>query len=397
MVNIIELPNELSLKILSYFEYDKATLCQLALVSSHFRPLAKEALLKHLVLSANLLEDEHNSSFDRILQILVEEPNIATLVRTLTLSWTHQENYPRAEYLLQRLPLLESLYLSVPFFASSEDGKPHRPSFRFLQKHPFNRLTKLQLASDITWLDLTEFMYLPKLEHLNLHHLPPCDAVPLPEKFQGRISPVRSIDLQHCRSALDRSLERLLQRAGKLEVLQLRCGVHYWPLRFGQSLAPAHHTLRSLTITGRGMYIGMDDSRLDLSGFQMLQKVDVFSFLFFSSFRANKARDGLYRLLPQSLLELRIEFPPNTGLIESTPQTVTHVFKGWELDWVMEIALNKATHFPGFSSLSLLERLHVGAQQCEEFILPEPLKLAFEVSSIAFQGWCREGWWRACN
>lgn len=52
--------------------------------------------------------------------MLVEEPNIATLVQTLALSWTdaHPENNRRAKELLKRLPLLKSLDISTSFFSS---------------------------------------------------------------------------------------------------------------------------------------------------------------------------------------------------------------------------------------------------------------------------------------
>jgi hypothetical protein len=312
MANITELANELTLEILLYFEYDKATLCQLALVSSHFRPLAQQVLLKHLTLSVDVLEDEGNSSLDYILKI----PNIATLVQTLSLSWrdAHLKNNSRANHLLKRLPLLESLDISTTLYMPPEYNTILRPSFGSLETHPLNRLTKLKLECDITWLGLIEFMYLPKLEHIYLHHLPPVDTTTLPEKFRGRTSPVRTIVLQQCKSGrpVDHSLKRLLQRAEKLEVLNLTIGqspggaVSYRPFIFGQSLAPARHTLRILTITGPGMDRGMDGSRLDLSSFQKLQRVEVFSLLFFSSTYAHRARDGLYRLLPQSLLELKV-------------------------------------------------------------------------------------------
>jgi hypothetical protein len=61
---------------------------------------------------------------------------------------------------------------------------------------------------------------------------------------------------------------------------------------------------------------------------------------------------------------------------------------GWELEWAIELAINKATHFPGLRSFSLLEQVDTTHYASEEVSPPEALNTAFEESSIAFRGVC---------
>jgi hypothetical protein len=55
----------------------------------------------------------------------------------------------------------------------------------------------------------------------------------------------------------------------------------------------------------------------------------------------------------------------------------------------MELAAHKATHFPRFRSLSLLENVDSMYYFHQEFSPPEVLRMAFEENSIAFHGVCR--------
>ena len=54
----------------------------------------------------------------------------------------------------------------------------------------------------------------------------------------------------------------------------------------------------------------------------------------------------------------------------------------------MELAIHKATRFPAFHSLSLLERVESAEYKLEGFHLPELLKLDLEVNGISFRGKC---------
>lgn len=197
MASISELPNELILNVLSCFEHNKWTLRHLALVSSGFRPLAKQFLLKHLLLSADVEYSESGRpySYGQIMGMLVEDPNTATHVRTLDISWTDSdpENDPRAKNLLTRLPLLEYLEIQTTFSKDTQSPMRPFPSFQFLEDHPFDRLTKLKVDNDIGWIGLTEFLFHPKLNDLFLFCLPQYDTSYLREEFHHRSSPVRRI------------------------------------------------------------------------------------------------------------------------------------------------------------------------------------------------------------
>jgi len=76
------------------------------------------------------------------------------------------------------------------------------------------------------------------------------------------------------------------------------------PSEVGEALTPVQDTLRILTISGPATSPS-DRSRLNLSAFTRLEKVNVIS----NFFLADDAREGLYKLLPQSLLDLRVRSP----------------------------------------------------------------------------------------
>ncbi|KAN0102599.1 hypothetical protein V8E51_010912 [Hyaloscypha variabilis] len=79
-----------------------------------------------------------------------------------------------------------------------------------------------------------------------------------------------------------------------------------------QAVAPLHHTLKVLGITGPGhtSWPPPELSRIVLSGFGTLKRAAMLSNSFFPIQAMDDMGDGLYEVLPHSLLELQIDATP---------------------------------------------------------------------------------------
>jgi len=175
MATITQLPAELLQQLLQNFEDDKATLCHMSLVSPLFATVAQELLLRHLELSVDPDPDGLETSFDQLVKLLDEKPQLSTHVQSLTISSEHAWNQAlkamtRLFNLLSRVTSLRSLDLNHELVLS-EDGLPLFHSC--LDTNPLARLSKLRLRNPfIRWSIFTELLQIPNLDTLVLDHLP---------------------------------------------------------------------------------------------------------------------------------------------------------------------------------------------------------------------------------
>jgi hypothetical protein len=165
MTKFTDLPAELTLEILSYFEYDRTTLRQLCLVSTYFGTLAKQVLLKHVDLRLDVSGAGEKSLFDSLTRMLDRDPSLCWFIRTLVLSWTAP--FPRnniwASELLRRLSNLEFLGISTPMYRSQELNLNFCP--KFLQTHPPNSpMTLKRRGGSFSWAALEELLHLLVLQ-----------------------------------------------------------------------------------------------------------------------------------------------------------------------------------------------------------------------------------------
>lgn len=313
MAAITKLPAELVHQILNSFEDHKTTLCRLSLVSSFFVSVAQQLLLRHLDLSVDISLNGIKTPFDQIIKKFDETPHLSAHVLTLVLSSRHQcneslDSIKRALDLLNRVTSLQSLDLNNALMLPRWDISPPTSGF-FLETNYLTRLTKLKLRSPwISWSGLITLLYLPNLEHLSLAYLPNDFASPTFENIQGRICALRSLELGIWQAQRGLPLKRLLEMTTRLEEFMLRMGpeTSYISSEISQAMVPVHETLKVLTISGADSYDAQPVSPLNLSGFRVLEKVEVLSSFYFGSRDAERWRVGHYKLLPRSLLDLQV-------------------------------------------------------------------------------------------
>lgn len=320
MAFITKLPAEIVHQILNSFKHDKATLCQLSLASSFFAPVAQQILLKHLVLSVDISLTGTETPFDQIIKKFDETPHLSAHVQTLVLSSRHKCNeslnsIKRALEILNRVTSLKSLHLKNTLMLPRWDiSAPTSGSF--LERNPLTRLTKLNLKSPwISWDGLATLLYLPKLEHLSLGYLPPGQLPSTLSECRVKFCRIKTLELGSWRGGPDLPLRTLLELTNGLEVLSLSIETatqlnsrRLTPSGVNEALVPVRNTLKALSIIdlcGEDAIVG---SRLDLSEFKKLEKVEVSSALFFVSPTDGRLRDGLYKLLPRSLVELQVRY-----------------------------------------------------------------------------------------
>jgi hypothetical protein len=318
MTTITKLPPELTLNILSSLEEDKAALSRLSLVSSFFVEVAQQLLLRHLVLLVDMPLDGCETPFDKIIALFDKKPHLSVHVQTLVLSSRHSglessKSIIRALNLLNRVTSLRYLGLKNALMLPLWDMSP-LISDPFLKTNPLTRLTKLKLRSPwISWSDIAILLYLPSLDHLSLDYLPPGHASPTLSGCRGKICPVRTLELWTWRGQSGPLLKSVLELTNKLEFLRLKMesaesfvSQSYTALEIGEAMVPVRDTLKVLRVEGGCCIDVHPGSRLDLSGFKVLKKVDVLSSLMFSARTADRSREGLYKLLPCSLVELQV-------------------------------------------------------------------------------------------
>lgn len=88
------------------------------------------------------------------------------------------------------------------------------------------------------------------------------------------------------------------------------------PRAFSQALMPVWDSLRKLQITALGQkWPGHDGRRLSCRQFLKLVELDVPASFSFHDPAPTSTRDGVYKLLPLSIVSLRIEFEPDMGFL----------------------------------------------------------------------------------
>ena len=422
MATISDLPAELLQQLLQNFEDDKATLCQLCLVSPLFAIVAQELLLRHLDLSVDPGPTGIETHFDKVIKLLDEKPDLSKHVQGLTIyspyGWNQSlDSIERTVNLLSRATSLRSLDFNHELMAAEHEDHPF---IRFLKASPLPRLAKLRIRNPfIQWAIFLELLHLPKLELLVLDILPaiPSLTVSPPLSFVYPGSPqrtcwLRKLDIACWRRQLDSTLNELLVTVTRLEELTLRIETEEFvsassftciPSDVTKALKPVQDTLKVLNITGPAISPAGDTSRLDLSAFTRLEKVDVISNFFFTDDNADDARDGLYKLLPQSLLDLRVSFPSifpsrTECLLIFKPQMIFIIpaqvvtLSPATLNWLSELAVNKAACFPNLRNVFLGECYGRRFEErgCYKWGFKEDLQAQLDDNSIATQYWVRK-------
>lgn len=262
-------------------------------------------------------------------------PLLASLVRVVVLEWEgpiwhwclpsksdEAVSNKKTNELLALLPKIESLEIQT-----NSDCRAFTPDF--LKTNPALNLRKLQLTGPSNLNHFIEYLKIPSLDDLGVDH---------PSLFE-RLRP----DVVETRAALARSevstlylgtthlpLSELSMLLGLFSSIKtLRMGTPFsdaegdiirqpewrnWtfalsPRSVRSLIGQFRHTLVNLWLWNDNYpprWSSHDRSRLDLSKFEMLRKVHVPSDCFFASHTPDATREGVWRLLPPRLEDLKV-------------------------------------------------------------------------------------------
>jgi len=134
------------------------------------------------------------------------------------------------------------------------------------------------------------------------------------------------------------------------------------PLGIGRSLSPANGSLTELIIHGsKQHWESQDTTRIDLSSFKSLKVLSMPWFLVFDSSDPDSIgnRNGVYKLLPSGLVDLRIFFGWTAGVLYNSEQQF-HDFQNGKMPettyfWLTELSFHKTNRFPQLKTVQVWE------------------------------------------
>lgn len=108
------------------------------------------------------------------------------------------------------------------------------------------------------------------------------------------------------------------RRSGATRWMRANMSAPLSPRAFSQALFPVWNSLQRLRLqitAGNQVWQGHDGTRLSCYGFCKLIDLDVSASFLFSDAAPTPARDGVYKLLPPSIISLRVEFDQHMGFL----------------------------------------------------------------------------------
>ena len=431
-----DLPTELLFEIFLYLAKDKQLLRNLALQCHRFSCATRPVLLRNVTLTIH--EAPSTLRLDLFNRTVSENSELGEKVQALSLDLLRVDGTTKAkiheivETLLCRLSALRTLKVQ---------DNSHPPCFKstYLEVNSLKKLTSLTMSDvNLSLQSMTRYMFLENLSHLNVlwirNPTPPifdllgwADAewpIPtLPENKRAGSSPIALLDFGPIFHLPEEVFSEILTWPKALERFRGTIPGKDVPGRFGVSkrlsttlspesiaraLSPTKNSLKWLELIDNDMqWPGHDESKMDLSDFKSLNKLDVPSTCFFKNYTFGRKKDGMYALLPHSLVELKVSLwqlfkplvltiqqqimydlndcirpdekeraaiPTHTNNFEDPddhfwqePENVesyspfdfdfSNLGNPRDLKWLLELAENKKVHFPNLKRVSLMVSL----------------------------------------
>jgi hypothetical protein len=336
MLTLQELPTELLSEIFSYLALEKQLLRNLALQRHCFSLAVRPVLLRNLALTLDERAD-YLPRFDLLHRSVSENPELGGMVRSLSLDMLRIERSAKGklhntvDIFLGRLTALRVLKI-----LDNSDPPCFKPAF--LQVNSMNQLNHLTISDgNLTLENMAPYMFLQEVFHLNVLWLrnptpPTFDLLgwpeaewslpTVPENKKAGTSPIELLDFGPIFHLPEPVLKEILSWPKALKRFRGTIPGKDVPGRFGVSkklstalspesisraLSPTKSSLRHLELIDNGcQWPGHDETKMDLGDFKSLTKIDVPSTCFFKNFTYGVKREGMYALLPPSLVELRV-------------------------------------------------------------------------------------------
>lgn len=280
-------------------------LLRIALCSRLFARLAQGELFRDIHIQWVGHKDTPNRTFELLFRTFEERPKLQDLVRhvtvTVTSSWSQIDQY---QNMLLSFPNVQSVTWPTP-------GLQADFLTTLLTKRPY--LRRLQLTAWNGNLSISEVLDRVADKLLSLHTLEMEGGIALDE-FRLLIRSMPSLEKLTCMTP------------GTHGPWKNPAMVHpLSPRDIVDALRPLENVLGELRMNGWNQHWPIHDgSRLDLSLFKKLKKVDVCSFLLFDSPGPGMRRNGVHALLPSSIQSLRVSI--NTYLcITSHTELNSHI------------------------------------------------------------------------
>ncbi|KAL3422711.1 hypothetical protein PVAG01_06867 [Phlyctema vagabunda] len=426
MPYLMDLDDNLLYEIFSELLYYRPTLYNLSLVSRRCNELVRPILYRHM--SINILPSfrpRHHLP-DLILRTLQNRPEFSLLVRSVLV---HSLDY--SESTQQTIDAIIQMLKNVRYLKLWIARKETPLSPVILEGGLLSHLSELHTG--ITRINISEifdFLTLPSARTLTVQKLSLPVTVEDLEQLRNLRSPITELSLCagqkygfppfHLRLSTIDGLLRCTSRLQKISFMiptshdayegpsvdlssyRLMCELS--PVKLSQALHSIASTLTELDIKSRSeTWDRHDGSKLNLKDFVALKRVSIPSRLVFPSpvpltVDDGQSRAGLYKLLPSTLENMRINFEANSAFIslkwptqwtEQTTQGVHPGIRPWMYRWCMELAEMKAVSFPKLSSFVVEEESWRENHSTTLLQLPLEMSRTFEVNHINISVLCR--------
>lgn len=377
MPKFCELPSELGDLIVNNLAADTRDILATSKVCRQLHAPAMRGLYAQISLN-------HNEPLDCCLltRTLTEREDLALYVESVEVHWLENDEdfFNTVRWVLSLVTNLRRLCIDAPY------RNLHSTTFsaNFLYAQKYSRLEELDV--DYEGLSLTEvhaFLRLPSLKSLKAYRI--CDPQPfLCTATCGGAEHALPlvIDLSRYRYSSN-ALRRLVSLRPK--TLKSRCELSSCadrtipddifadftdadvstplsPRSWLRALKPVQDSLKKLQITCvDGPWKGHDGSRLSCRQFGRLTELEVSDLCFFPEKDPTPERDGVFELLPPSLVSLRIIFEDmHVGFLRRQARHIEdidcHFAERSIYHWLEEIVNHKSAAFPSLSRVNILER-----------------------------------------
>ena len=425
MASLESLPAELLRKIASSLCSEKH-LSQLAKANRYFYQAVLPLIYRHVDLALRERDGSWNPKCELLLRSIRARPELANHINHVVLSMfgtyaTKDEDKITVNVLAKNLLCALRNLRSLRLDAGGPAGC--RLNLTGAVDGAFSMLERVELNSpDLDYEDVCAFLHQPNIRILRVRFL---DYRTLrPDLIDTTISGTTSLSELHITAVHvpENILSEILRLPRKLHTLTIQIpGLRKPSYAFGrlnfavppvmesplspskvtESIQPAQATLVSLKIfeDAHTRWRSHDGTRLNLASFTALQVLKIPSHLVFpKKLPSPPSRNGLYRLLPASLLSIDITFDYDHCLLYNGDQgwKVFHN-RGEDVDeeryaWLVELVVHKADATPKLMRIRMRENWKFGCRTKQAqfpWRTPQKLRDLLEEKGIESDIWMR--------
>ncbi|KAK0122203.1 hypothetical protein ONS95_010460 [Cadophora gregata] len=345
-----------------------------------------------------------------------EDPSYGHGVRSATLQ---RDNRRGSVDETETREAIETFLLSTPAIRDLHLNEFYMPGVaRFVLSTSltlWTTLRKLKLADpQMNFTELVDLLSRHQFRHLEAAHLNIMEVLEPPRETHPQ-SGLTYLDLRKSRiedyvlgiilrrlpavHTIRYRLPRSVERQATATAAQMNANHLIFPNRVELALLKASKTLTRLDLSilyRRGRLVP-DPARIDLSGMTALKELKISALYFFLVLNGGRgvltdhpSRNGLYKLLPQSLEALQMHFPNETEIFYPNPgqgsperdRFVNGDMDASSYEWILELA----TFLPSLRYIFMNETHYNPGRpmnfDLEKWDAPGPIKILFEEAGI---------------